>query len=137
MRSAPLHAYALVAAMVVVAACRAPASPSVPLGQTFTLAPDATEVIEDAGLSVQFLGVSEDSRCPINAVCVWAGNATVQLRVRESRSSVDYELHTFESSRRSVRHGSFVIQLVNVSPIPFGGVPTPRADYRATLTVTN
>jgi hypothetical protein len=33
-------------------------------------------------LSVAFVRVVEDSRCPVDVVCVWAGNAVVELGIR-------------------------------------------------------
>lgn len=36
-------------------------------------------------LTVRFLSVVEDSRCPINARCVWAGNAKIRLSVAKGR----------------------------------------------------
>lgn len=50
---------------------------------------EATEVIMDFGqtvavgpVQVAFTGVLEDSRCPVDVTCVWAGNAAVELTVR-------------------------------------------------------
>src|SRR4030095_14946598 len=34
---------------------------------------------------IKFIKVLEDSRCPINARCVWAGNAKIQVRLTDAR----------------------------------------------------
>lgn len=40
------------------------------------------EIAHTNGLKVRPIAVVEDSRCPINAVCVWAGRLVVRSEVR-------------------------------------------------------
>ncbi len=47
-------------------------SPTSPLDAEFTLAPGEGRRIEGESVSVTFVGVSGDSRCPVDAICVWA-----------------------------------------------------------------
>lgn len=72
--------YRIPAAILVAAACVEP-SVEVPLDQDFELALGRTVSIAGTPQRVTFEAVPEDSRCPIDAVCVWAGNARVSLRV--------------------------------------------------------
>ena len=66
----------LVAAAFGQLACaEGPSTPAdVPLGSEFTLAPGETALVGDDGLLVTFESVTEDSRCPMDAICVWAGS---------------------------------------------------------------
>lgn len=50
---------------------------TVPLGQTVA--------VGKTGLSVSFDRVESDSRCPINARCVWSGVAIVDVTVKNSK----------------------------------------------------
>ena len=52
------------------------------------------EVAHSNGLDVRPIAVVEDSRCPINAFCVWAGRLVVRSEVRGGawRRTLDLEL---------------------------------------------
>ena len=113
----------------------APSGPTVPLTVPFTLAPGQSASIADASLSVQFVRVSSDSRCPADVVCIQAGDAVVQVRVTGG-GTVDYELHTNDQTRSSVAHGAVRIELVRLEPYPFSNSAIDPASYRATLVLT-
>ncbi len=69
--------------------------------------------------------VVEDSRCPINARCVWAGRAIV-------RSQIDgpgwRETTNMELGRPYITHG-MGIQLTSVEPGKMAGSQPPTAPY--------
>ena len=93
--------------------------------------------VKGGDFTVEFSSVIEDSRCPMNARCVWEGNARIALKVRESTRSQVIELNTSERfpTRGSVGENSkgISIRLHRLEPTPMGGVPTK--DYVATLEV--
>jgi hypothetical protein len=125
--------------LLVAAACGAesPTGPSVPLNERFTLAPSEAVRIGDEDVALRFVGVTGDSRCPADAVCITGGDAIVAVRVTEAgRAGHDYELHTGDSSRAEVQHDDLRIELIELQPYPFSSRPFPPADYRATLRVT-
>lgn len=47
-----------------------------------TLAAGATASVKGTDLQVTFVGVTEDSRCPTDTTCVWAGEVNVKLSMR-------------------------------------------------------
>jgi hypothetical protein len=74
------------------------------------------------GLTVTFVGVKEDSRCPENARCVWAGNAVVELRIQGGADSVSMTLNTeLEPKTIGVRDLRFSIG--SLMPYPRAGAP--------------
>lgn len=76
------------------------------------------------GLRVRPLEVIEDSRCPQNARCVWAG----RLRLRVNVEGVgDREITAHEAAVETPR-GNF--QLVAVSPGPWTDLPQGAVPYR-------
>ena len=123
---------AFVIALLALTACTSgPASPT-PIDRQLTLAAgESTQVA--AGLSMRFVGVPADSRCPGDAICVSAGDATVRLEVSADGGRVERELHT--GSRQPVSHEGATIELVSLDPYPFHTRPIQPADYRATLRV--
>ena len=115
-----------------------PAGPTVNFNERFTLAPGEIATVKDADLRVQFVEVTGDSRCPGDAVCIQGGDALVHIQVISGGSTSSYVLHTGDSSRAAVVHGSVRITLGELQPYPFSSRPpiTP-GDYRATFTVAH
>jgi hypothetical protein len=112
-----------------------PVGPTVPLNQEFTLAPGQGASLEGTSITVEFVRVSGDSRCPADAVCIQGGDALVHIRAGDG-SREDYELHTGDQSRAAVMHGGVRIELVNLQPYPFSSRTIAPEDYRATLRAT-
>jgi hypothetical protein len=101
--------------------------------QRVVLAPGGTTTVP--GAAVRFEGVSNDSRCPGDAICVWGGDAIVRVVVSSSGSASTYELHTFDL--KPVQRGDLTISLETLSPYPFASLgPIKPGDYRATLRIT-
>lgn len=122
--------------LLAVAGCKEDGlGPTVPLNQRFTLERGQTSPLEGTSLRIQFVGVTGDSRCPADVVCIQGGDALVQIRVTEQSAPKDYELHTGDSSQASVKHGDLTIELVELQPYPFSSRTIQPGDYRATLRV--
>ncbi len=107
------------------------------LGQSFDLAFENTADCTCGELSVTFADVVEDSRCPIGAVCVWEGQARVQLQVKSPEGSQSVEL-IYQALRSSFDRdtiGNFAVSLLDVSPHPREGQTIDKRDYRIRLMV--
>jgi hypothetical protein len=135
---AVMRLLAVVLCLFVVTACdeASPVGPSVGLNERFTLAPEEVATVRDVDLSVQFVSVTGDSRCPADAICIQGGDALVHIRVVAGGASSAYELHTGDSSRATVTHTQIRIALVELQPYPFSSRTIAPEDYRATLTVS-
>jgi hypothetical protein len=119
-----------------VTACdeNAPTSPTVPVNQQFTLGPRDAVRIDATPYTVRFVRVSDDSRCPGDAICITGGDALVHIQVFEGNTVADYELHAGDQRRGTITHGTLRIGLVGLQPYPFASLPPIKAeDYRATL----
>ncbi|HEX8160719.1 MAG TPA: hypothetical protein VF538_02380 [Pyrinomonadaceae bacterium] len=92
--------------------------------------------VEGADLRIALLSVGEDSRCPVGATCVWAGNAKVRLSARNSKGEcAEFELNT-NLQPAAYDFGGYTLALADLSPRPSTkGVMKPRG-YTATVTVT-
>lgn len=89
----------------------------VPLGQAVAV----------AGIAITPMRVTEDSRCPINARCVWAGRITVETRVdgKGWREAVPMTLGEPVGVR------GYVLNLVSAEPGRMAGAEATRPlDYR-------
>ena len=114
---------------------RGPAGPTVSLGREFTLEPGQTASLEGTPLSVRFLRVSGDSRCPSDVVCIQGGDAVVHVRAADG-GSAEYELHTGDQARAVAAHTGFRIALERLQPYPFSSRVIQPEEYRATLIVS-
>jgi hypothetical protein len=114
-----------------------PIGPSYPLNQRFTIAAGETAIVEGAGLRLQFLRVTGDSRCPADALCILGGDAIVHVQVMDDDGGrADYQLHTGDPARAAVTHRQVRIELVELQPYPFSNRAITPGDYRATLIAT-
>lgn len=104
-------------------------------GDEFVLAPGERALLPDPGVWVRFLGVDEDSRCPLRAQCVWAGDAEVVLEVApEDGDAADVTLHTNEESGpRFLVLGDLELTLLRLDPWPETPGGVAAEDYRAVL----
>ncbi len=84
-------------------------------------------------MRIAFPGVRNDSRCPVDVVCVWQGDAEVEIGVRFGMGpTVPYVLHTGVAPR-SVDLGLYRITLVGLRPAPVSTTAIPQESYVAEL----
>lgn len=99
-------------------------------GAEVTLAPGAATAFKPAGIVIQFVGVTVDSRCPRDTTCMWAGEVKVLVSVRNSRQSpTRHEILEGEHADGS----NYSIAVVRVQPLPVASAKIPADQYRATL----
>ena len=79
-----------------------PTVPSVALNEEFALTPGDTVQIADTADRLHFVRVTSDSRCPIDVVCVQAGDATVHIEILSPDETAPFDLHTADA--RQVTH---------------------------------
>jgi hypothetical protein len=112
------------------------AGKEVPPGEAFTLRFGEQAMIEGAGLTVRFAALQEDSRCPVDVVCAWAGNARVKLKLnRSEKKAATVSLNTTLSPREASFKG-YEVRLVKVDPPRKSDTPINPADYEVTLIVS-
>jgi hypothetical protein len=109
-----------------------PSGPSAALDQPFILRPGQLSSIAGTGARVQFVEVINDSRCPINAICITAGDASIAILIVDDQGSSRYELHT-EPSRKSATHRDLRIELMELQPYPDTSRRIDPSESRVTL----
>lgn len=83
-------------------------------------------------LAVKFVELVEDSRCPADTQCIWAGNAKIKIRVSKNGRSHALTLDT-NGPNQSVTSEGYSIKLVGLTPVPRSNVRINRNGYVATL----
>lgn len=96
-------------------------------------------LLDTNSLVVEFIEVTEDSRCPANVTCIWAGQAKVVVALSTS-DGTDLGQHElllgpFMVDQEAVTIGEYTINLVTLDPYPGTVEVINEADYTATLIV--
>jgi hypothetical protein len=69
-------------------------------------------------LKIRFVAIDSDSRCPVNARCIWAGNARVKITVSKARRSAKpFELNS-TLDPNTVTYQGYDIHFVDLNPHP-------------------
>ena len=114
-------------------------NPAVAVGRdTLVLAIGQEATVPGTDLKVRVEAVRNDSRCPIDAICVWAGDAEVEITLSRNSASSRHVVHWANGPNRpgsASAHG-YRVALVQLDPMPRAatGAPAPSA-YRAYLKV--
>lgn len=89
-----------------------------------------------SGLTVRFIEMVEDSRCPKGTQCVWAGNAKIKVEVKRNGEQKEIiELNT-GTNEKSARYDGLLIELVSLTPEPANNIRINRNGYVATIAVS-
>lgn len=86
-------------------------------------------IIINNDISITFVKVNNDSRCPINANCIWAGNAEINLLVKTPNEEKSVVVNS------SLKPNSFfvdklLIELLEVNPYPNSNDHIKMEDYK-------
>lgn len=105
-----------------------------------------TATLEGGALLVRMVQVAEDSRCPMDVMCVWMGRAVVTLHVvldGVDRGDVDVTLYHGPQNPQNPRSPGldatvdrYVISLADLQPYPVASQPRPLDQRVATIRVT-
>ena len=108
------------------------------LGREFKLSAGRQVTVKGTKLRIRFVTVENDSRCPKDVTCVWAGNAAVQLQLSTGRDSKRVTLNTSHSQSfvGETEYQGYGVKLIDLSPYPRSDRKIARRDYIATLLVS-
>lgn len=108
----------------------------VALNQEFDVKVGETVKVGSTGLKISFTAVAEDSRCPKNVTCVWAGNAKINLKLSKAgKRTADINLNTGLEPKHQLYYG-YDVKLVSLNPYPEKDVKIKKDDYVATLVIS-
>ena len=132
--------YSICMALIMISAVLACAGPEgtnpVSLDKAFTLRPGQTAELQAESLSVRFIRVTADSRCPRNVQCVWAGEVTSEVAVTDpetTRKLTIVQGATGSDGAKTVYKNYEM--LTTVQPYPVAGEAIPPDAYRMTFTI--
>ena len=121
-----MKTFALLSLPLLLAAC---ATTAMPAGALPEGPARIGQTVSVGGPTVRPLAVIEDSRCPVNVTCVWAGRLVVRAVIGTGRGRQRMEL----TLGTPVPVADGVLTLTHVTPDSFQGKVTRRKDYRFTF----
>ena len=87
-------------------------------GVSFTLAPGQAATVRRADTRITFREVREDSRCPVDVTCVWAGDAKVEVTIARSGAPTETRTLSITPPDNEAQVGNLRIRFVGLTPIP-------------------
>lgn len=117
---------------VALAACGRGGATELSLNAPTQLAPGQSAVLADAKLRVEFTGIANDSRCPSDVACVWAGEVVVQLAIRSNSKTSQHEVREMQGATVD----GYTVTVLQVLPARSSSQPIAATDYRVTLKIT-
>jgi hypothetical protein len=110
---------------------------SVEINEEFDINVGGIVEIKDVGLVIKFISVGDDSRCPIDAICVWEGNAVINLDLKNSDGDTFSAQLNTSLDPKQVSFSNLKIQLRALSPYPKSNETINPNSYIAKLLVTD
>ncbi|MBM0103237.1 hypothetical protein JM946_00695 [Steroidobacter sp. S1-65] len=102
------------------------------LDQEIELAPKQQAVFAQQELQVEFVRVVQDSRCPTDVTCVWAGEVEVEVSTRRDASEA---VPHFIKAGEHAAVGGLRVTVVRVRPERVSTREISPEQYRVTLKV--
>lgn len=90
------------------------------------------ETVVNENIKIKFNGVNEDSRCPMDAICIWQGNAAAEIEITTPDEKITEVLNSTVLPQ-SVWVSGITIELKQVNPYPSTLTKIEPKDYSVVL----
>ncbi len=107
------------------------------LEEEFKLGKDEVAFFKSENVWIRFTGVTEDSRCPADVVCIWQGRVSVDVNViKDDQDKGNFILTLGENENLALQtFDGYHIRLLKVGPYPFASHNIQPSEYIVTLSV--
>jgi hypothetical protein len=115
-------------------------TPTITLNKPFQLQPNQSALFKTGQLTVKFLNVKQDSRCPQGTMCAWAGQASIQVVIsQKGRAGAPVTLTRSLGNAAAASHAlpGYRLQFLDLAPYPTApgpGQPVPA--YTASFSLS-
>jgi len=104
--------------------------------QKVTVQINQQKTIAKNKLTIKFVSLVEDSRCPTDTNCIWAGNAKITIKVSNGKSAAKaFQINT-NLKPQTVSFAGYEIKLTDLNPHPATNIRINRNGYTATFVVS-
>lgn len=115
-----------------------PAGRAVAVGEQAQLAVGERVNVSEAGLTINFTQVVEDSRCPANAMCVQQGRAVVAGELSDGAgapTAYTLTLGGADDAAAELKVGDYTLRAIALDPYPGTVEQVSPEAYRLTLVI--
>ena len=106
------------------------------LNESFEIKYEALAELTSADLQMMVVEVMEDSRCPEDAFCTWAGRVKLKLEIIDNGTKTFEEIDFSGGNSTDVTVGNYLIQLSEVTPDNQIDEVIELEDYTFTFQIT-
>ena len=106
------------------------------LNDTLEIAYQDTFFNADEKIWITFDSLLSDSRCPLNVVCVWEGNAEVSFVLYSEGEEAEFTLNTYSGFTNDTTIFAYDISLIDVFPYPHIDSVYTMDDYSVQIIIT-
>ncbi len=107
------------------------------LDAPFQLQLNQAAILESEKLKIRFSSVTEDSRCPSDVVCIWAGRATIVVNIFQNEQNLGiFSLSTEGDDVAVAIFDKYSITLVEVEPYPSTNQTIALSEYIVTIIIS-
>ena len=103
--------------------------------ETLTLKQGQKKSVPNGEFSIKFISVTEDSRCPVDANCVWAGNAKVNIKITDKNGVSKTMVMNTTMGPKGDQYRGWAIYLTELTPAPKSSVAIKQKAYKATFSI--
>ena len=104
--------------------------------QKITVQVNQQKTLAKNKLTIKFVSLIEDSRCPTDTNCIQAGNARIQIQVKKANGAwKTFELNTNDKPQ-AVSFAGYTIKLTDLNPKPATNIRINRFGYKAVFNVS-
>lgn len=92
--------------------------------------------VEKENIKIKFLNITEDSRCPMDVVCVWGGEVSVLVNIVKNNQNIGNLVFTKKVTTENLESEidkEYSIKLIKVEPYPISKQKIEDSDYVITL----
>lgn len=139
-----LYKYSILIPVLLIISCSQKTEPTSPGHQGLILSRNfdsvtvhlnyGEEILINNYAELKFEGVASDSRCPVDAICVWAGNGEVKISVIEQRRKNNFTLNTLLEPRKFT-FDDFTVELKTLNPLPRSSRQIKPDEYSVDLII--
>jgi hypothetical protein len=87
-------------------------------------------------VTLSFVSVTDDSRCPVDVDCIWAGNAKVHVKVTDPSGFSQMMVMNTTAGPKGDQLNGWAVYLTSLTPAPKSNRKITQRSYTATFTIT-
>ncbi len=86
------------------------------LEEEFELKMNEEAIVSETSLSLKVINVLEDSRCAVDAICVWEGQTKLEIEIIDHQVTTTKEIIYRAGKDLTLEFGDYIFSLTHVTP---------------------